>query len=358
MKLNRLEAALSKMKENNIPQMLVTDPTSIFYLTGKMIHPGKRLLALYLSVENNHKLFVNELFPVSEDLGVEKVWFNDTQDGVKIICENINSNETLGIDKTWQAKFLLHLMELNGATKYIDSSFIIDTLRMCKDDEEKELMRNASRINDAAMSKLQQALTMELTEKQMVGELANFYDELGAQGFSFSPIVAYGANGAEPHASSGHTTIKAGDCIILDIGCKKDNYCSDMTRTVFYKEAPAKAKEVFEIVLEANKRAIAMVKPGVRFCDIDNAARSYITEKGYGKYFTHRTGHSIGLETHDMGDVSSINTDILKPGMIFSVEPGIYLPGEFGVRIEDLVLVTEDGHEILNKHTKELNIIG
>lgn len=130
-----------------------------------------------------------------------------------------------------------------------------------------------------------------------------------------------------------------------------------MTRTVFYKSASEKAKEVFNIVLEANKRAIAMVKPGVRFCDIDNAAREYITEKGYGKYFTHRTGHSIGIETHDMGDVSSINTDILKPGMIFSVEPGIYLPGEFGVRIEDLVLVTEDGHELLNKYNKELNII-
>ena len=99
------------------------------------------------------------------------------------------------------------------------------------------------------------------------------------------------------------------------------------------------------------------VKPGARFCDIDNAARNTIEKYGYGKYFTHRTGHSIGIETHDMGDVSSINTDILKPGMIFSVEPGIYLPGEFGVRIEDLVLVTEDGHELLNKYNKELNII-
>ena len=125
----------------------------------------------------------------------------------------------------------------------------------------------------------------------------------------------------------------------------------------FPEDFQEKAKEVFNIVLEANKRAISMVKPGVRFCDIDNAAREYITDKGYGKYFTHRTGHSIGIETHDMGDVSSINTDILKPGMIFSVEPGIYLPGEFGVRIEDLVLVTQDGHEILNKHNKELTII-
>ena len=131
-----------------------------------------------------------------------------------------------------------------------------------------------------------------------------------------------------------------------------------MTRTVFYKSASDKAKEVYNIVREANEKAISIVKPGVRFCDIDAAARNYIEEKGYGKYFTHRTGHSIGIEVHDFGDVSSVNTDKVAPGMIFSIEPGIYLPGEFGVRIEDLVLVTEDGCEVLNKFSKDLTIIG
>ena len=357
MKLNRLNEVLEKMKENDIHQMLISDPNAIFYLTGKMISPGERLLALYLNTNGNHKLFINELFPVHEDLGVEKIWFDDTKDAVKIISEYINNGKTTGVDKNWPARFLLHLMDLKPNNKYVNSSFIIDTLRMCKDEEEKNLMRKASHINDMAMDRLQNLLTKELTEKEMAQKLAGIYEELGADGFSFSPIIAYGENGADPHAHCGKSRPKEGDCIILDIGCVKDNYCSDMTRTVFYKHAPEKAQEIFNIVLEANKIAIATVRPGVRFCDIDNAAREYITEKGYGKYFTHRTGHSIGIETHDMGDVSSINTDILKPGMIFSVEPGIYLPGEFGVRIEDLILVTEDGHEILNKHTKELNII-
>ena len=358
MKISRLNKVLTKMKENNIHQMLVSDPNAIFYLTGKMISPGERLLALYLNTDGKHKLFINELFPVHEDLGVEKVWFDDTKDAVKIISEYIEKEKTVGVDKNWPARFLLRLMDLNPNSKYVNSSFIVDTLRMCKDEEEKDLMRNASRINDLAMDKLQKLLTKELSEKEMAQNLASIYEELGADGFSFNPIIAYGENGADPHAHCGKAKPKEGDCVILDIGCVKDNYCSDMTRTVFYKKAPQKAQEIFNIVLEANKRAISMIKPGVRFCDIDNAAREYITEKGYGKYFTHRTGHSIGIETHDMGDVSSINTDTLKPGMIFSVEPGIYLPGEFGVRIEDLVLVTEDGHEILNNHTKELNIIG
>lgn len=358
MKLKRLEAVIQKMKEDNLPQMLVADRKAIFYLTGKMIHPGERLIALYLNTNGNHKFFINELFPIHEDIGIEKVWFNDTQDGIKIVSEHVDKNAPIGIDKNWPSRFLLRLMELEAGSKFINSSYIIDTLRMCKDDEEIDLMKKASQINDAAMEKLQQALLKDLTEKQIAAESTKIYEELGADGHSFPTIVGYGANGADPHAKPGQSKLKPGDAVVLDMGCVKDFYCSDMTRTVFYKEAPEKAREVFEIVLEANKRAISLVKPGVRFCDIDAAARDYINEKGYGKYFTHRTGHSIGIETHDMGDVSSVNTDVLKPGMIFSVEPGIYLPGEFGVRIEDLVLVTEDGHERLNKLNKELTIIG
>ncbi len=141
---------------------------------------------------------------------------------------------------------------------------------MQKDEEERNLMRKASNINDMAMNKLQQALLEDLTEKEMASKLSKIYEYLGADGFSFPPIIAYGSNGTDPHASCGHSKLQPGDAVILDIGCVKDNYCSDMTRTVFFKEAPQKAKEVFEIVLEANKRAISLIKPGMRFCDIDN----------------------------------------------------------------------------------------
>lgn len=358
MKTQRLNAVLDQMKKNSIDQMLISDPYAIFYLTGKMIHPGERLLALYINVNGNNKMFINELFPVTEDLGVEIVWFNDTQNSVEIVSNGIDKNGTIGVDKNWPAKFLLALMDLCPGCKFVNSSYIVDTLRSSKDEEEKDLMRKASALNDEAMKRLKDTINADLTEKQLANKLSGIYEDLGADGFSFSPIIGFGPTGADPHGTPGDRKVKAGDAIILDIGCVKDNYCSDMTRTVFYKEAPEKAKEVFEIVLEANKRAIALVKPGVRFCDIDAAARDYITEKGYGKYFTHRTGHSIGLECHDMGDVSSVNTDCVQEGMIFSVEPGIYLPGEFGVRIEDLVLVTKDGHENLNKHDKELVIVG
>lgn len=146
--------------------------------------------------------------------------------------------------------------------------------------------------------------------------------------------------------------------MVLDIGGEFNRYCSDMTRTIFIGEEPNKEhREVYNIVKNANEKAISIIKEGVKFSDIDNAARSFITEAGYGEYFTHRTGHSIGIEVHDFGDVSSVNNEEVKAGMIFSVEPGIYLKDDIGVRIEDLVLVTKDGCEALNSVTKEVTIV-
>lgn len=353
----RLNKVLKEMESRNVTQMLVSDPAAIFYLTGKWIHPGERMLALYINLNGNNKLFINELFPVTEDLGVEKVWFNDTQDGVEIVSKHVDKENPMGVDKNWPARFLLRLMELKGGSTFVNGSSILDRVRMCKDDKEKDFMREASRLNDLAVDKMIKLVPEMHSEKKMAQLLSGIYEDLGAEGFSFDPIIGYGANAADPHHGCDNTVVKEGDSVIIDIGCMKDSYCSDMTRTVFYKYASDKGKEVFNIVLEANKRAIDMVKPGVRFCDIDAAARNHIDAHGYGKYFTHRTGHSIGIEVHDFGDVSSINTDKVEPGMIFSIEPGIYLPGEVGVRIEDLVLVTENGCEVLNKYNKELVIV-
>lgn len=359
MKTERLNKVLEQMKAAGTTQAIISDSAAIFYLTGRWIHPGERLLALYLNANGNHKLFINELFPVEEDLGVEKVWYNDTQEPVEIIVKYVEKDKTIAIDKNWPAKFLLKLMDLGGGSKFISAASLVDTVRMCKDEEEKELMREASRINDKAVEKLKEYVNKGLTEKEMAQKLAEIYEELGVtEGFSFDPIIAYGANAADPHhETDSNTRAKEGDSVILDIGCVKNSYCSDMTRTVFLGEPSAKAKEVYEIVLEANRRGIAKVKPGVKFCEIDAAAREYIESKGYGKYFTHRLGHSIGIECHDLGDVSAVNQEPVQEGMIFSIEPGIYIPGEVGVRIEDLVIVTKDGCENLNKASKEFTVI-
>ena len=141
------------------------------------------------------------------------------------------------------------------------------------------------------------------------------------------------------------------------MGCKYKGYCSDMTRTVFYQEVSDEARNVYELVKAANEAAEAIIRPGVKLCDIDKTARDLITEAGYGKEFNHRLGHFIGKDVHEYGDVS-INFDLeVEEGMIFSIEPGIYLPGKFGVRIEDLVMVTKDGCKVLNSYPKDLKVI-
>lgn len=354
-KLNRI---LGAMEEKSVPQMIIADPLTIFWLTGKMIVPGERLLALYLNVNGNHKLVINELFPQEKDLGVDLVWYNDIQDGVEILSQYVEKDKTIGIDKIWPAKFLLRLQELEAGSRYVNGSMIVDYIRMIKDEKEQELMRESSRLNDAAVEKLIPWVGKGLTERELSAKIREIYKELGCEGVSFEPITAYAKGAADPHHVTDDSRGKRGDCVILDIGAFKNNYASDLTRTVFIGEVSDRAKEIYDIVAEANRRGIESARPGNRMCDVDAACRDYITEKGFGPYFTHRTGHSIGLEDHEFGDVSSVNEDIIKPGQCFSVEPGIYLPDEgIGVRIEDIVLITEDGCEVLNHFTKDLIIV-
>lgn len=353
----RLKRVIEKMERHNLTQLIISDPASIFYLTGKWIHPGERMLALYINIDGKVKLFINELFPIGEDLGLEKIWYNDVDDCIKILYDGIDKSKTLGIDKNWPSKFLLDLIELGYKGPLMNSSLIIDRVRMIKDEDEIKLMKNASKLNDRAMGKLKDVVPKRYQERKLCKLLGSIYEEIGSDGYAFIPIIAYGKNAANPHHISNNTMITEGDSVILDIGCVKDSYCSDMTRTVFYRSVSDEQKKVYNIVLEANKRAIETIKPGIRFCDVDKAAREYIESMGFGQYFTHRTGHCVGIEVHDFGDVSAVNEDVLEEGMIFSIEPGIYMQGKFGVRIEDLVLVTKNGCENLNSYSKDLMIV-
>lgn len=354
---SRIDKVIEVMKKESMSQMVVTSAPALFYLTGKMIHAGERMLALYINANGEKKFVVNKLFPVDDCADIDLVWYDDIEDGVEVLSKFTDKSQVLGVDKDWRAHFLIRLMDLNGASGFINASPIIDNLRMIKDDIEKNLMIEASEINDEVMSEIISCINDNTTEKEVCGVITEKYLAKGTQGNSFPSIVAYGANAADPHCSSGSSKPKSGDCIVIDMGCRKNNYCSDMTRTYFYKEVSDRHEQIYNIVLEANKRAIKAVKPGARFCDVDNAARDYIAEKGYGEYFTHRTGHCIGIEVHDFGNVSSVNEAILEEGMIFSVEPGIYIKDDIGVRIEDLVMVTKDGCKRLNEYNKELTII-
>ncbi len=353
----RIDKVLKEMEARGLEQLLISDPPSIFYLTGRWILPNERLLALYLNKNGNHKLFVNKLFTVDGDIGMEKVWFSDTDPGCEIISGYTDHTKPLGIDKKMAARFLLQLMELGAASGYKNGSECVDAARRVKDETEKQKMITASLLNDQAMEQFKGLIKEGVSELEIAAGMNAIYKELGTQGPSFGPLVSFGANAAIGHHKPDGTRLKPGDCVLFDVGCKKDDYCSDMTRTFFYKSVSDKGREVYETVLKANLEAQKVMKPGMRFCDIDKVARDIISDAGYGPYFTHRLGHCIGIEVHDAGDVSATNQDIVKPGMIFSCEPGIYLPGELGVRIEDLMLMTEDGAVKLNHVSKELEVI-
>lgn len=353
---SRVNLVIENMKKHGMKQTIISSTASIFYLTGEWIEPGERMLALYINENGNNKLFINELFPMEKDLGVELVIYNDTEDPVKKLAEVVEEG-VLGIDKEWPSHFLIRLMSKKENMEFKIGSPAVDDARMLKDGNEIELMRKSSKINDAVMSEVVNLISEEYSETKVCKILNDLYTKHGAQGFSFHPLIAYGGNAAEPHHESDGTMLKKGDSVILDIGGRTNNYCSDMTRTVFYGEPKEEHKKIYNTVKEANLRAIAVVKPGVKFSDIDRAAREYIEEQGYGKYFTHRTGHNIGIDVHEAPDVSLTNDGFVEEGMTFSIEPGIYVPGECGVRIEDLVLVTKDGCEVLNNYSKELQII-
>lgn len=356
MNIERLNRVIENMKKHQLEQMIVSSAAAIFYLTGRWIESGERMLVLYISTKNKTHLIINELFPIEEQDGLGRLVYNDKEDPVKILADIIEEDK-LGVDKTWPSHFLMRLMEIKKGVTFINGSPIVDEVRMIKDAAEIRLMREASKVNDKVMAEAVELIKDGYEERKVCKLLSDIYEKYDTGSFSFYPLIAYGANAAEPHHDSDKTKLMDGYSVIIDIGGITNRYCSDMTRTVFFRSASEEASKVYNTVLEANRRGIEAVKPGVRLCDIDRAARKFIENAGYGEYFIHRTGHNIGVEVHEFPDVSSINTMEAKPGMIFSVEPGIYLPGKLGVRIEDLVLVTEDGYEVLNSYTKELQII-
>jgi Xaa-Pro dipeptidase len=355
---SRVDRILAKMKEEGITQMIISDSPAIFYLTGKWIRSGERMQALYLNVNGKNKLFLNRLFPQKDDLGVEIVYYDDVEDSVEILSKFVEKDKPIGVDKFWQARFLLRLQELGSGSKYLNGSIIVDHVRLTKDAKEQKLMREAGLANDKIMEQLVPLVVKGYTEKEMNDIVRKMYLDSGHSGVSFDPIIGYGKSNGDPHHATDNTKGKRGDSVIIDIGGVLNDYCSDMTRTVFIGEVSERGREIYEIVKEAQARGIAAAKPGNRMCDVDHACRDYITEKGYGDYFVCRTGHTIGIEDHEFGDVSSVNEEIIKPGQVFSIEPGVYLDDEaLGVRIEDLVLITEDGCEVLNHYTKDLTVV-
>lgn len=234
---------------------------------------------------------------------------------------------------------------------------IVERMRVVKSADEIEKMTKAQRLTEEAFEDTLNHLAVGMTERDVALDLEYRMRKLGADGVSFDLITISGAKTSMPHGVPDNKKIEKGDFVLFDIGATFEGYHSDMTRTVAMGNISDKQKFVYQVVLDAQMRGLQKVKAGVTCGDVDNACRSYIYQAGFEGKFGHSTGHSVGLEIHEKPTISPENEKVLKSGMVITIEPGIYLPGEFGVRIEDMVVVTEDGCINLTNSPKELRIL-
>jgi len=229
---------------------------------------------------------------------------------------------------------------------------------MIKTEKEIARMSQAGKVTDQVYQKILKVVRPGMSEKEVAQLIRNYFEEKGINFLSFDTIIVSGKNGALPHGQPSDKIIQVGELVTVDFGCKYQGYCSDFTRTFAVgKEISPKFEEIYQIVQEAQIKGIQAVRAGVKCSEIDKIVRNYIQKKGYGEYFSHGTGHGLGIEIHEEPYVSSQSNIVLQSGMVITIEPGIYIPDLGGVRIEDSVLVKENGHELLTNSPRELILV-
>ena len=234
-----------------------------------------------------------------------------------------------------------------GDAKLKSTAGLVESLRLFKDAAEIDLLQKSADIAVKGLHYVRQTVRPGMTEIEVQGRLEFYTKSIGSEKPAFDLIIAAGARASMPHCQSNHTPIKNNDSVLVDMGTVYGGYYSDLTRPIFLGKIPPLHKKIYDIVWEAQRAGIRKAGPGVPASEVDEACRSYIRKKGYADFFGHGTGHGVGLEIHEAPGVSGRSKTILKPGMVITVEPGIYLPGKLGVRIEDMVLITENGHRVM-----------
>ncbi|HET6171663.1 MAG TPA: Xaa-Pro peptidase family protein [Gaiellales bacterium] len=348
----RLSAALA---ERDLAGFLVTTPTNVRYLTGYTGSNGVVCLGNEARFLTDFR-YATSVAPLTLEWQVEIVEQNLLSDVAGRIGEVFGSQrvgfEASGL--TYAAWHALDEAARAAGAELVPCEHLIEDLRAVKDAEEAALIRAGGEICDALYAWLAEEGLAGRSEREVAWAIEQRARELGAGGTSFPPVVASGANGAQPHAVPGELEIERSDLVVLDLGALVGGYCSDCTRTFATGPSDAQMMDVYETVLAAQEAALALVRPGQDCREVHETARKVIADAGYGEYFNHGTGHGVGLDIHEEPRFRNGFGGELAAGNVVTVEPGVYLPGRFGVRIEDLVLVTEDGYELLTHFPKSL----
>lgn len=357
--LDRQTAAAKALSDLGCDALVSTPGTNLQYLTGLTIHRMLRLTAHILTGDGDTALVA----PSFEESNIRRVMtegdlisWDESADPYRLLAERLVSRfgpgVRVGIEPTtwfWMSERIR--AALPGEARLVDAGPILDRLRSVKSPAEVEKIRRAGELAEAAVQVARFHLREGMTELEAADILV---EAVRTEDGSHEPLVQFGPNSAIPHATAGHRTLARGDMVLFDLSGLVGGYLSDITRMTTYGDATPEMKRVYSIVLEAQQAAIAAARPGVSCQVVDRAARQVITRAGYGEFFTHRTGHGLGLDIHEPPFLVEGNEAVLEAGQVVTIEPGIYLPGRFGVRIEDDILITASGAEVLTEGQPDL----
>ena len=360
---NRMQKIREAMAKARIDVFLVSPSSNLFYLTGYGSKGDERLFLLVLPLEGEPFILANLLYKEEvKSLPIkESVFWKDGEDPFGLLKNEIEKRNirvnTAALEPQIPALFSLPIGQTFMDTHFVLGSSLTETLRQFKDPAELDLIRRACRESDRAL-----AAVIDKGSYWIGKTEADFGEELSAElrrggVISFGASAAVGANAAIPHHGIGKTAIEKGKCLLIDFWGRLEGYYTDCTRTFHFGKPTSEFEKIYAIVLEAHLAAEAKARLGNTLGDIDRAARSVIEKNGYGDYFTHRTGHGLGIDVHEGASVNNGVEIPVEQGMVFSIEPGIYFPGRFGVRIENLVVIGEKGAEPLHAYPRELKVI-
>jgi Xaa-Pro dipeptidase len=343
----------------------IADPTNVFYLTGFKCNPHERFLGLFVFPEADPFLLCPELEVAKAKASAFNrviVGYRDDQNPWTFVNRELKKRSILSGPIAIEPSTLPYQKTIALKTMYPDASFVsieplLSAMRRVKDATELAAMKQAGQIADYAVGLGVEAIKKGRTELAIIAEIEHELAKHGYSEMAFETMVLTGENSAAPHGVPGTRQIKEGDFVLLDLGVVIDGYCSDITRTVGYKYVSDEQRKIYATALKANIEAIKSVHEGMRIGDLDGVARKIITDSGYGEFFTHRVGHGLGLGEHEEPSMSADNNRQLEVGMVFTIEPGIYVPGVGGVRIEDDVYLGPDGPMTLTHYPKKLQII-
>ena len=354
-----------ELQQGGFSHAVFAPGASFYYLTGIRAHQSERLTLLGLDREGNAALLLPRLEAESAgDLsGYQAALTYADDEGPGKALEQfvallgMKGGDHVAAEPLNLRLFEARLLEDAGVRTLRSSAELVMRLRLIKDDAELAAIKKAAAIVDQALQQALSLFKIGMSETELAAELELQMRRLGSEGVPFSTIVGAGERGALPHGMPSGRKVRGGDLVVLDYGAMVDGYAADTTRTLAFGEVDEKARRVYGVVKEAQATALRAIRPGATASQVDEAARGVIAAAGFGDYFTHRTGHGLGLDVHEFPSIVGGNDLLLVPGMVFTVEPGIYLPGELGVRIEDDVVVTADGAETLTSFTKELTVV-